>query len=233
MRAWTSTARPFSNVTTRSSTSTPTPGITSGRVVRITPSARRRSGLVKTSSVGRFGRYVTPAGVVSPPPTHTAPSGRPAVRSVPSPWYRTASSSSAVSVAPWRPSRSACARHAATTSSLSSRMAIDTASQSRSTSGSPNTCSAHPAFGAATMFHTTDPPSIAWRDSRASSRGISTARAGSTSSNTCGSAVPVSRINAAPSRLHERTCSSSQSNDVVSASSGPCSSAARRTRGSS
>ena len=50
-----STIRPPSNATTRSSTSTPAPGITSGRVMRMTPSARCRSGLVKTSSVGRLG----------------------------------------------------------------------------------------------------------------------------------------------------------------------------------
>ena len=57
-------------------------------------------------------------------------------------------------------SRSEWARHSATTSSLSSRMAIETASQSRSMSGSPKTCWAQPGLGAATMFQTTWPPSM-------------------------------------------------------------------------
>ena len=43
-----------------------------------------------------------------------------------------------------------CSRHAATGSSSSSRVQNATASQSRSTSGSPKTCVAQPSFGKAT-----------------------------------------------------------------------------------
>ena len=52
-------------------------------------------------------------------------------------------------------SRARCSRHAATGSSSSSRKHVATSSQSRSTSGSPRTCCAQPAFGAPTPHQLT------------------------------------------------------------------------------
>jgi hypothetical protein len=54
--ALTSTISPFSNRSSRSRTTVP--WSTSGIVDRTVPSARRRSGVVNTSSVGRFGTCV-------------------------------------------------------------------------------------------------------------------------------------------------------------------------------
>ena len=50
-----------------------------------------------------------------------------------------------------------CVRHAATGSASSSRTVEPTASQSLSTSGSPNTASAQPAFGLPTIAHESFP----------------------------------------------------------------------------
>ena len=77
--------RPPSNVASSPSTSAPVPGMTSGRVSLIVPSARERSGLVKTSSVGRLGIVTTPLVVVRLPPVHWASGNSPTVKSVPSP----------------------------------------------------------------------------------------------------------------------------------------------------
>ena len=54
VEALTSLTRPFSKVISRSRTTVP-PTRTSGWVARTFPSVRRQSGVVNTSSVGRFG----------------------------------------------------------------------------------------------------------------------------------------------------------------------------------
>jgi hypothetical protein len=77
--------RPPRNMTFSPSTTTP-PMIT-GFVRLITPSARRRSGLVKTSSVGIFARYVMPSGSSMEPPVHRASGASPTVKSVSAPRY--------------------------------------------------------------------------------------------------------------------------------------------------
>ena len=57
----------------------------SGMVLRTVPSARWRCGLVKTSSVGRFGACTWPWTVRSRPASQRPPSMSPTSRSVPGP----------------------------------------------------------------------------------------------------------------------------------------------------
>ena len=93
----------------------------SGLVERTTPSVRRGSGVVNTSSVGRLGWCEMPSAVVNVAHAHSALGSRPTVRSVPSPlkWMasnRCSPSRSLISV-----SRSKRVCQAATGSSSSSR----------------------------------------------------------------------------------------------------------------
>src|SRR3954470_10664492 len=81
-RASSCTARPPSKRTTSPSTRAPLFTL-NGFVAFTTPSAGRGSGAVKTSSVGRFGRCVTPPAVVAGPPCQWELGRRPIVRSVP------------------------------------------------------------------------------------------------------------------------------------------------------
>ena len=180
-----------------------------GRVTRTAPSVRRQSGLVKTSSVGRFGTNSRPSGVDSPAPIQLAPGMRPTVRSVPSPRKRMESNARAF-IACSRPRRrSMCSRQAATGSASSRRMAVATASHRRSTSASPKTrC---PAGGrddgggprelsARDCLH----PGAVQLDPRAATS------SGSRPSNSPGSGTPARTMLAAPSSRSSATCSSSQ-----------------------
>ncbi len=81
------------------------------------------------------------------PSASATPASAPTVRSVPAPRKRIASKRRSSSSAARSCSRAMCARHAATGSLSSSRVATATASHSRSTSGSPNTACAQPGFG--------------------------------------------------------------------------------------
>ena len=138
-----------------------------GRVTLTLPSTRRKSGLVKTSSVGRFGTYSTPAGVFSDPPSQMAPGRMPTVRSVPSPrkWidskFRSWMTSSRACV------RAMCSRQAATGSGASRRIAMETASHSRSTSGSPKTVRAQLSVGTTAAVQATRPLPMAFPDGAA------------------------------------------------------------------
>ena len=86
------------------------------------------------------------------------PGSRPTVRSVPGPVKRIASRASCVELlAAARAASRRGARHAATGSGSSSRTDCATASQSRSTSGSPNICCAWPSVGKAAIVQLIDP----------------------------------------------------------------------------
>ena len=61
------------------------PGSASGIVERTVPSARRQSGVVKTSSVGTFGTKRRPYAVSELPDIQSDLGLRPTVRSVPGP----------------------------------------------------------------------------------------------------------------------------------------------------
>ena len=115
------------------------PESASGIVARTVPSARRRSGVVKTSSVGMFATYARPSTVSSPAEHQSERGVRPMVRSVPSPLNLTASKRRSLSRAARSLRVSMCWRHAATGSGSSRRVAVATASHNRSTSGSPKT----------------------------------------------------------------------------------------------
>ncbi len=93
----------------------------SGNVERTVPSVSRRSGVVKTSSVGTFTMCGIPSTVSSAPVSQRCPSGRPTRRSVPGPTKRTATKLRSSSVAARRRSRAMCSRQAATGSGSSSR----------------------------------------------------------------------------------------------------------------
>ena len=82
-RRLTPTISPPSKRSSRSRTIVP--WRTSGIVERTVPSARRRSGVVNASSVGRFGTCVWPQAVFASAATHCERAVRPIVRSVPGP----------------------------------------------------------------------------------------------------------------------------------------------------
>ena len=140
--ALTSTIRPSSKRTSRPSTRANTPGTINGYVERTEPVVRRQSGVVKTSSVGMFGRCRsrsssrtsrTSSGTAARRPDHEV-GARPAEPD--------GVEAGLVERGGARPGRlAACSRQASTGSSASSRIAAATACHSRSTSGSPNTVS--------------------------------------------------------------------------------------------
>ena len=115
------------------------------------PVVRRQSGVVKTSSVGMFGRCSIPEVVSNVAQIQRDASSRPTMRSVPGPRKRTASKPRSLRASSACASVAACSCHACTGSSASSRIAVATACQRRSTSGSPKTVRAQPSFGAGTI----------------------------------------------------------------------------------
>ena len=105
------TATPFSNRISIPSIIVPSVR-TSGRVERTTPSARSGSGVVVSSSDGRFGTNSIPSTVVSLAFCQSDVGRRPIVRSVPGPSKWTASSRSSVSRSPTAPVCPKRSRHA-------------------------------------------------------------------------------------------------------------------------
>ncbi len=106
-----------------------------GIVERTTPSVRRRCGVVKTSSVGMLTTWGTPSRLSSAPVSQRDSGISPTVRSVPGPRNRIVSNRRSSSRAARSRRRPMCSCQAATGSGSSSRVAIATASQRRSTSG--------------------------------------------------------------------------------------------------
>ena len=106
------TARPPSKRTRRPRTTVPS--TSSGFVAVTTPSVRVGSGVVKTSSVGRFGLKTTPSTVVEPgaSPANCEVGSRPTVRSVPGPSKCSESSPAASSRLPTACSSPTRSRHA-------------------------------------------------------------------------------------------------------------------------
>ena len=193
--AFASTIFPPSRRTSRSSTRVP--AARRGAVERTTPSARRQSGLVKTSSVGMFGMCSMPASVRIRAQVQCASGTSPTVRSVPGPLKRTASKERS-----FRSSARACRREAwsfqaSTGSSSSRRVAVATAPHSRSTSGSPKTCFAQPGLGADTIVQLTRRAVISFSEAALSSFGSDRpTSAGSRSPSRSGSGFPVSEMSA-------------------------------------
>ena len=143
-----STIAPSSKVIARSWTIEFRPA-KSGRVERTVPSVRRASGVVKTSSVGRFGTCGIP-----PPcrgrrrPSVTPAAARPSDRCRASETERV--EAERVRAAPYAQPRGVLAPGADRIVLVEANGAV-TASHSGSRSGSPNTCSAHPAVGNAAI----------------------------------------------------------------------------------
>ena len=154
----------------------------------------------------------------------------PIVRSVPGPRKRIASKPRSLRASARACNLAVCARQAATGSGSSSRVAVATASQRRSTSGSPKTCVAQPVFGAATIVQLTCLPpmfsSIAALMSRGSDRPTS---AGSRSFMSSGVGLPVNEMSAGFSVGHRLNQSRRYGADHPISDSGPSSTAACRT----
>ncbi len=193
------------------------------------PSARRQSGVVKTSSVGMFGMCAIPLAVSNVAQSQLAPGMRPTVRSVPGPRNRIASNPRRLRASARAWSVSACVLHAATGSGSSILVARATASHRRSTSGSPKTCVAQPAFGAATIVQFTCRPvmfsSIATRMSFGSALPT---RDGSRSESRSGSGFPAREMSAGFSSGQRLIQSRRYGADQPISLSGPSSIAARR-----
>ena len=193
--AFTSTIFPPSKRASRSSTRVP--AARSGAVERTVPSARRQSGLVKTSSVGRFGMCRIPPAVLFVAEPQAAPWLSPIVRSVPGPRKRIASNARVFSASALAWSISACSCQAATMSSASSRVAVATASHRRSMSGSPKICVAQPSFGAETIVQLIRRAPVSASDATLSSFGSERpTSAASRSPRRSGSGFPVSETSA-------------------------------------
>ena len=208
----------------------PCPGSAAGRSSARSPSTRRASGVVNTSSVGMFATCLIPFDSSSAA-CQIESGWSPTVRSVPGPRYRSASNRRSFSACARAGRASAmCSRHAATGSGSSSRTAVATARQSRSTSGSPKTVVAQPSFGNATIDQLQRPPvSLEARlgERRASARGRRGAP--SRSAKISGSGLPLIESSAPPSRPSCSIRSTSHGGDQPRASSAACSMWARRT----
>ena len=157
---------------------------------RTVPWVSKRSGVVKTSSVGTFAMKSLPHEVVWPPPLKRWPSIRPTRRSVPGPRKCSALKPRSVIAVRRVTRRAECAAQAATGSGSFSRTACSIAVHSRSSSGSPKIEFAQPGFGQLTTTQLTSSPSE--MRSELARRGMRSrpARSGSTPSSRCGSGIP-------------------------------------------
>ena len=156
-------------------------------------------------------------------------SSSPTVRSVPGPRNLTASKRCALRASARSFSRAACSCHATTGSSASSLIAVATACQRRSRSGSPSTVSAQPSFGAGTITQLTRRSVTSGRYSSRRSRGSALpTSAGSSPSNSAGSGFPVSWMIAGRVSCQVLTQSRKYGGVLPSSSSGPSSIAALR-----
>ena len=188
--ARTSTTRPSSKRSSPPSTTDPYQW--SGAVSRTTPSVRARSGVVNTSSVGRFVTWSCPQEVVDCAVFQRAAPRRPISSSVPGPVKRTASKPDESSAVARASSASMCSRQAATGSAASRRVTAAISSHRRSTSGVPSTSFAHPSVGQAITVQARARRRVRSRFAfRSRSGSARAARTGSTSWNRFGSASPT------------------------------------------
>ena len=181
------------------------PSSESGLVERTWPSARSRSGVAKTSSVGRFGTKLWPKVVFASAACQLESGSRPTVRSVPGPRKWIESKRRRLRISARFESLAMCSRQAPIGSGSSSLTVCSIARQRRSTSGSPKIALAQPSVGAPIRVQATWSSTCCWSEASSSSRCRDPAtRAGSRSERRPGSGSPEKLIFAASRRSRTR-----------------------------